>query len=104
MLEGKLPIKPHAVAMTKNILFVEGLKNGWKFYGKTGMSNLLNADGVKDPNLYHCGFIGWASKGYRRIIFSNHIEDDQKEEIAPPIRAKLNAKEKLTKINDKNIV
>ncbi len=35
MLAGKLPIRPHAIAMTKNILFVEELKNGWKFYGKT---------------------------------------------------------------------
>ncbi|NBO24269.1 MAG: class D beta-lactamase, partial [Chlamydiae bacterium] len=81
MLTGKLPIKPHAVAMTKNILFVEDLKNGWKFYGKTGMGSLLNADGTKNPDLYHGWFIGWIEKGDRRIIFSNHIEDDKKEEI-----------------------
>ncbi len=98
MLTGKLPIKPHAIAMTKNILFVEGLKNGWKFYGKTGMGSLLNADGTKNPDLYHGWFIGWIEKGDRRIIFSNHIEDDKKEETFASLRAKADAKEKLIKI------
>ena len=41
MLAGKLPIKPHAIAMTKNILFVEELKNGWKFYGKKGIASII---------------------------------------------------------------
>ena len=100
MLAGKLPIKPHAVAMTKNILFVEELKNGWKFFGKTGMGSLLNADGTKNPDLYHGWFIGWIEKGDRRIIFSNHIEDDKKEEIGASQRAKADAKEKMTKIID----
>ena len=100
MLAGKLPIKPHAIAMTKNILFVEELKNGWKFYSKTGMGSLLNADGTKNPDLYHGWFIGWIEKGDRRIIFSNHIEDDKKEDIGASQRAKLDAKERLTKIID----
>ena len=100
MLTGKLPIKPHAVAMTKNILFVEDLKNGWKFYGKTGMGSLLNADGTKNPDLYHGWFVGWIEKGDRRIIFSNHIEDDKKEEIGASQRAKADAKEKMIKIID----
>lgn len=100
MLAGKLPIKRHAIAMTKNILFVEELKNGWKFYGKTGTGSLLNVDGTKNPDLYHGWFIGWIEKGDRRIIFSNHIEDDKKEEIGASLRAKAYAKEKLTKIID----
>jgi beta-lactamase class D len=98
MLTGKLPIKPYAIAMTKNILFVEDLKNGWKFYGKTGMGSLLNADGTKNPDLYHGWFIGWIEKGDRRIIFSNHIEDDKKEETFASLRAKADAKEKMIKI------
>lgn len=100
MLAGKLPVKPHAVAMTKNIIFVEELKNGWKFYGKTGMGSLLNADGTKNPDLYHGWFIGWIEKDDRRIIFSNHIEDDKKEEIGASQRAKADAKEKMEKIID----
>lgn len=86
--------------MTKNILFVDELKNGWKFYGKTGMGSLLNADGTKNSDLYHSWFVGWIEKGSRRIIFSNHIEDDKKEEISASLRAKADAKERLTKIID----
>ena len=100
MLVGKLPIKPHATAMTKNILFVEELKNGWKFYGKKGMGSLLNYDGTKNSDLYHGWFIGWIEKDDRRIIFSNHIEDYKKEEIGPSQRAKTDAKEKIIKIID----
>lgn len=100
MLAGKLPVKPHATTMTKNILFVEELKNGWKFYGKTGMGSLINADGTQNPDLYHGWFIGFIEKGDRRIIFSNHIEDDKKEEIGASQRAKADAKERLTKIID----
>ncbi|MFN7709938.1 MAG: penicillin-binding transpeptidase domain-containing protein [Holosporales bacterium] len=101
MLEGTLPIKPHAATMTKNILFVEELKNGWKFYGKRGMGSLLNAEGTKNPDLHHGWFVGWIEKGDRRIIFSNHIEGEKKEEIGASQRAKLDAKEKITKIIDR---
>ena len=100
MLTGKLPINAHAIGMTKNILFVEELKNGWKLYGKTGMGSLLNSDGTKNSDLYHGWFIGWIEKGDRRIIFSNHIEDDKKEEIGASLRAKADAKERLMKIID----
>ncbi|MGE9516526.1 MAG: class D beta-lactamase [Solitalea-like symbiont of Tyrophagus putrescentiae] len=98
MLAGKLPVKPHAIAMTKNILFVMDLKNGWKLYGKTGMGSLLNADGTKNPDLYHGWFVGWVEKGDRRIIFSNHVQDNKKEEIGASLRAKADAKERLTEI------
>jgi len=60
------------------------------------MASLLNADGTKNPDLDHGWFIGCD----RRIIFVNHIEEDKKEEIAAPLRAKADAKEKMTKIID----
>ncbi|WP_410520498.1 hypothetical protein [Candidatus Sarmatiella mevalonica] len=40
-------------------------------------------------------------KGDRRIIFSNHIEDDKKEEIGTSQHAKADAKEKMAKIIDR---
>ena len=100
MLDGKLHVKPYAVEMTKNILFVEELKDGWKLYGKTGMGGVFSIDGTKDTDLYHGWFIGWIEKGDRRIIFSNHIEDSKKEEIFASLRAKAEAKERLMKIID----
>lgn len=100
MLAGKLPINAHAIMMTKNILFVEELKNGWKLYGKTGMGYMLNDDKTKKPDLYHGWFVGWIEKGGSRIIFSNHIDDDKKEETVASLRAKADAKERLIKIID----
>ncbi len=100
MLTGKWSIKQHSIAMTKNILFVEELKNGWNFYGKTGMGSMINIDGTKNPELYHGWFIGWIEKGDRRIIFSIHIEDNKKEETFASLRAKADAKEKMIKIID----
>jgi beta-lactamase class D len=98
LLLNKLPVSPYAQAMTKNILFVEDLQNGWKFYGKTGTGSLINADGTKNPDLYHGWFIGWIEKGERRIIFSNHMNDDKKEDMLASLRAKADAKERLTKM------
>ena len=98
MLAGKLPVKPQAIEMTKNILFVEALKDGWMLYGKTGMGSVLNADGTKNPDLSHGWCIGWIEKGDRKIIFSSHMGDNKKEEISASLRAKLDAKERLIKI------
>lgn len=100
MLTGHLPIKQHAIIMTKDILFVEELKNGWKLYGKTGMGNLLNANKSKNTNLNHGWFIGWIEKGDRRIIFCTHINDHKKEDIFASLRAKADAKKRLTRIID----
>lgn len=100
MLYNKLPIKHHAITMTKHIMFVEELKDGWKFYGKTGMGPIVNADGVKSPDLNHGWFVGWIEKGDRKIIFSNHINDTKKEEVFASLRAKADAKERMIKIID----
>ncbi len=98
MLNSQLPIKPYAIAMTKNILFVEDLSDGWKLYGKTGMGHVLNADGTHTADLYHGWFIGWLEKDDRRIIFSNHVIDDRVEEVPASLRAKANARDRLKAI------
>lgn len=102
MLTKKLNIKAHALEMTKNILFIEELKNGWKLYGKTGTGNVVNSDGIKNPDVYHGWFVGWIEKEGKHIIFSNHIEDEKKEEIFPSQRAKKDAKERLIKIIERD--
>jgi beta-lactamase class D len=101
LLNFKLPVSKHAHSMTKNILFVEELKNGWQLYGKTGMGSLLNANRTKNPDLYHGWFIGWIEKGDSRIIFANHIADTKKEETPASLRAKADVKARLAKIIDK---
>lgn len=100
LLREELPVSKAVHSMTKNILFVEELKNGWKLYGKTGSGVLLNADRTKKLEIQHGWFIGWIEKGDRKIIFSNHIADDKKEETFASLRAKADAKERLVKIID----
>jgi len=85
LLATQLPVSQHAHAMTRKILFVKDLPNGWKLYGKTGSGVLLNEEKLE---IQHGWYIGWLEKGDRIIIFSNHIADDKLENTFASIRAK----------------
>jgi beta-lactamase class D len=84
--------------MTRNIVYVEDLPDGWKLYGKTGSGYLLNSDRTQKLEIKHGWFIGWIEKGDKKIIFVNHIVDDKKEEKHAGPRAKEQAKEKLLEL------
>ncbi|MBM3610838.1 MAG: class D beta-lactamase [Alphaproteobacteria bacterium] len=98
LLSSKLPVSLHAQTMTRNIVYVEDLSEGWKLYGKTGSGFLLNKDRTKKLEIKHGWFIGWIEKGDRKIIFAHHIVDDKKEDKHAGPRAKEEAKEKLLKL------
>jgi beta-lactamase class D OXA-29 len=98
MLAGKFSVKPEAYAKTKQILFVQDLKNGWTLYGKTGTGSLINQDGTKNPDLYHGWFVGWIEKDDQYIVFSNHLEDDKKEDVGAGQRARADAINRLSTI------
>ncbi len=104
MLAGKWPIKPQAYAMTKQILFVEELKNGWTLYGKTGMGNVIEKDGRENPLVQHGWFVGWIEKGDQYIVFSNHVVDEIGDIIMNDVlagrRARADAITRLSKIID----
>lgn len=100
LVNNELPVSEHATFMTKNILFVEDLSDGWRLYGKTGMGSLLSSDRTTKLDINHGWFIGWIEKGDRKIIFSNHIVDDKKEEESTSIRAREDTKKKLKSIID----
>ncbi|MBP9752543.1 MAG: class D beta-lactamase [Proteobacteria bacterium] len=102
LINETLPVKPHAITMTKNLIFLETLKNGWNLYGKTGTGHVLKNDKSKIRDVYHGWFVGWIEKDNRKIIFASHITDSKKEENFPSIRAKERAKEKLEKIIDQS--
>jgi beta-lactamase class D len=100
LLDDELPVSKHSHSMTKNILFIEDLSHGWKLYGKTGSGVLLNQDRTEKTEIQHGWFIGWIERGERKIIFSNHITDEKKEDTFASMRAKADAKEKLISIID----
>jgi len=105
LLEGlvasTLPVSQKAQEMTRKILFVEDLPNGWKLYGKTGSGHPKDDQGVKNENQQTGWFVGWAEKSTpdtnegetKRIVFAHYIEGEGKAYAGP--RAKEMAKELL---------
>jgi beta-lactamase class D len=71
MVEGRLPVSEYALAMTRNILFIEDLGNGWSLFGKTGVGKewlVQAAPGLE--NHYSGWFVGWVENGDRRYFFA----------------------------------
>lgn len=98
LLNCKLPINAKACNMTKRILFVEDLPDGWKLYGKTGTGYLFD-DKRQVTKLQHGWFVGWIEKDNRAIIFVHHvIEDELQSALSAGRRTKEKAKERLLKL------
>jgi beta-lactamase class D len=97
-LDKKLPVSSQSYDMTKKLLFMEDLKDGWKIYGKTGWALPKNGDGTKDDGKQFGWFIGWVSNGERNIVFAHCIEKDNHPGVNTPQEAKETAKEKMNLI------
>ncbi len=93
LLSGRLPVSKWAQTLTRDILYVEDLANGWKFYGKTGGGP--NPDNTHNKGLQMGWFVGWIEKADRHIAFAHYIEDTQQNAIPAGRRAKETAKAKL---------
>ncbi|MCP3966713.1 MAG: class D beta-lactamase [Lentisphaerae bacterium] len=98
MLGGNLPVSRKAVEMTKKILWVENLADGWKLYGKTGNGSQQRKDGTKVKDRQVGWFVGWINKGKRNIIFVYRIQDREKQDTYASIRARKAAKKELIEI------
>lgn len=97
-INNKLPISAKAHEMTKNILFIDELADGWELYGKSGSGCQLNHDRTQKLELQIGWFIGWIQKDNRTIIFVYYIEDEDLQETYAGIRARAAAKEKLLEL------
>ena len=91
LVEYKLPVSSRAHEMTKNILFVEGLEDGWSLYGKSGSGYLLHHDGTRDKNHPVAWFVGWIEKGKRNVVFAYYIGGDTKRNVYARNPAKASA-------------
>lgn len=59
MIQKNLPISNDAIEMTKELLFIENLSEGWKLFGKTGFGSIVDNDGAQ---LEIGWFVGWIEK------------------------------------------
>lgn len=83
LLNNNLPVSLEAQELTKNILLVEEIADGWRLYGKTGGD-------------YQKGwFVGWIQKDDHKIVFAHYIEEDNQLNISACRYARELAKEKL---------
>lgn len=81
MLKGGLSVTSESIEMTKAILLVEELSNGWKLYGKTGWTGSRST-----PQLGW--FVGWIEKGDEFYPLAYNIRQDQIDIFARVPRVK----------------
>lgn len=74
LLNSKFPITKEAHTLTRNILYLEDLPNGWKLFGKTGAGDLLKSDGTNDKTRERGWFVGWIENKTEKIIFAQYVE------------------------------
>lgn len=94
LIDGKLPVSKRSHEMTKEILYVECLKDDYKLYAKTGSGCLRfqdRAGKIKDSQIGW--YVGWIQNAKHTIVFTQYIQDMQKAYGGP--RAREAAKEKL---------
>lgn len=73
LVQEKLPLSLHAMQMTKSLLFLEDLPDGWKLFGKTGWGDLTHE---LDPNNIEVGwFVGWVEKDNQFFPFAYNIRE-----------------------------
>lgn len=72
MIQEKLSISKKAIQITKSILFIDELIDGWQLFGKTGMGSIKNVDG---NNLEIGWFIGWIEKNNTFYAFAYNVRD-----------------------------
>jgi beta-lactamase class D len=76
-LQGKLPVSKKASKMTKTLLFIEDLGDGWRLYGKTGSGT--------EKDRPAAWFIGWIEHNNRQIVFAHFYTGE--DQLTVPISA-----------------
>ncbi len=79
MLQHKHPVSSYAIQMTRQLLFLEELPNGWKLFGKTGSGFSNQPDGKNELGW----FVGWVEKGDDFLPFAYKIRENK---IDPQLR------------------
>jgi len=103
LLTEKLPVSEKAIEITRALLYVETLPNGWRLYGKTGSGFQTQADGTLNRERQIGWFVGWIQKGggiflqkeNRIKVFAHIIYDEEKQDTCAGPRAREALKKQL---------
>jgi beta-lactamase class D len=74
ILHKRHPVSPNAIDITRQILFLEELPNGWKLFGKTGWAELVKTPEGRNELGW---FIGWVEKGNIFFSFAYNIRQNK---------------------------
>jgi beta-lactamase class D len=88
LLKQELKVSRKAYEMTEKILPRFPAENGWMVTGKTGSGFQKKADGGLDRKMHIGWFVGWATKGDRRVIFAELLMDESPHEAYGGLRAR----------------
>jgi beta-lactamase class D len=84
-----LPLSAQAYDMTGRITRIDGVFDGWEVHGKTGAGAPRDPHGDTEDRIAYGWFVGWATKGDRKVVFARLIQNDgQVEAESPGLRAK----------------
>lgn len=93
---NELPVSAHSVEMTRKIIYLGKLGDGWDFYGKTGTGYRTDKSGIYIKDFLAAGFfIGFIEKGESRILIVVRLEFDKKQDSFPGAMAKERASQLL---------
>jgi len=76
IVRRQLPVSAHAFDMTALIASYGAPVDGWAVHGKTGTGS-PGADNRYDASRAYGWYVGWATKGGRRVVFARLIQDEQ---------------------------
>jgi beta-lactamase class D len=97
LLSNQLPVSKKARQMTRKILFIERLPNGWDLYGKIGAGLYASAGGSQKKDRQMGWYVGWIQKGDRQIIFVSYVEDIYKGDLDVRQRAQEKARAEIAR-------
>lgn len=102
IVNKQLPVDTHAIEMTRRIMKLFVLDNGWEISGKTGSAAPQRADGSYDKAHFYGWFVGWATKGDRTRVFVRLIQEEKVEKDSAGIRARDAFLQELPGLLDKS--
>lgn len=88
MLQGRLPVSRRAVEMTAQLTQLPEPVEGWTVHGKTGSGAPRTAYGGYDLAREFGWFVGWATKGTRRVVFARLVQAEGSTDEPTGVRAK----------------